>query len=437
MLSLALRAGRWPLALVLAVLTACGDDPAAPTPTVPLAPHAALGDVFTVTNTNDLGIGSLRWALSHTTGGETIRFDPALGGQTIALDSSLRIAKPVAIEGPAGTGITLTTGGKGFVILTSAQGVVTLRNLSITGGAGAISGGTTDVVVENSAIYGNHSTNPGDVINVHEITLINSTVSGNTSPSGSFIYYTVVGVSKIALINSTIAHNTAHAAMRTGSVGTVVIRNSILSNNSGTNCVGLTSLITRIGSNISDDDTCGGPTEIVIADPQLDPLGDNGGPTWTHALRAGSPAINVGTSCSEQVDQRYMPRDAACDLGAFEFADFTTVALTVDPGVGVNQTTGWAVLTGTLKCSRNETFSLELTLSQEQKVGRQRVEVHAVAIVPVTCSTTARPWSSPMVLSSGAFQNGAATVTALTAYAEPWVAPAAVSSPVKLFWSRK
>jgi len=138
------------------------------------------------------------------------------------------------------------------------------------------------------------------------------------------------------------------------------------------------------------------------------------------------------------VDKRYAPRDAQCDLGAYEFADFTTVTITIDASSAVNQSNGWATLTGTVTCSRSETFSLALELHQQQRVGKQTADVHAAATEPVACGTTRRPWSASMVLTDGEqFQNGAATATALTFDAEPWVAPAAVSGSVKLYWSRK
>ena len=69
----------------------------------------------------------------------------------------------------------------------------------------------------------------------------------------------------------------------------------------------------------------------------LGPLADNGGPatasgdpTWTHALRPASPALDAiapGTSgCQSEVkaDQRGIsrPQGANCDVGAFEFSAF-------------------------------------------------------------------------------------------------------------------
>ena len=89
--------------------------------------------------------------------------------------------------------------------------------------------------------------------------------------------------------------------------------------------------------------------------------------------RFGGPADCVsGLRFSLTIDQRYMTRDAQCDLGAFEFADFTTVTITIDPTSLVKQS-GWAVVTGTVTCSRAESFAVGVELHQSQRVAGEVV----------------------------------------------------------------
>jgi hypothetical protein len=67
----------------------------------------------------------------------------------------------------------------------------------------------------------------------------------------------------------------------------------------------------------------------LLASPTLGPLQNNGGPTQTHALLTGSPAINAGnpSGCRDNLgapiatDQRGFPRPSngtLCDIGAYE-----------------------------------------------------------------------------------------------------------------------
>ena len=64
-------------------------------------------------------------------------------------------------------------------------------------------------------------------------------------------------------------------------------------------------------------DQIGTPTAPI--DPLLGPLTDNGGPTLTHALQTGSPAINRGDPAAPPQDQRGYGRLGVPDVGAFEF----------------------------------------------------------------------------------------------------------------------
>ncbi|MDF1503275.1 right-handed parallel beta-helix repeat-containing protein [Roseisolibacter sp. H3M3-2] len=416
---------------LLSTVGACADQPTAPAPLAARAPSAnVVADPNTVTNLNDAGIGSLRWVLHYADSGAVVRFDPALAGKTIVLDSAIKMyLTDVTIEGPRDRGITISSGGRSRILETWGRGPYTLRNVAVANGRGPAIFGGNHVTLENSTVYG---ITGGGAIAVFRATLRNSTVSGIQADS---TYTPAVQASqKIEVINSTIAHN---GRVAVGGTSSLVLRNAVLANNGGSNCNSPVDYITFEGTNLSDDDTCGGPAQIVIADPKLGPLGDNGGPTPTHAIGAGSPAVGVGTACSVAVDQRYVQRDAACDLGAYEFTDPTSVTLTVDPGVAVSQANGWATVTGTIRCSRAESFDVAVQLSQEQKAGRSTATVHAARTVPVACSTTARPWSASMVLTDGAFSNGGAVVAAQTLGAAPWVTPATAGGTVKLYWARK
>jgi hypothetical protein len=86
-----------------------------------------------------------------------------------------------------------------------------------------------------------------------------------------------------------------------------------------------------LGYNLADDASCSftAPGDLVVADARLYPLGNFGGPTKTHYLMTGSPAIDAGSAnCPPpQIDQRgeVRPFDgdddgtANCDIGAVEY----------------------------------------------------------------------------------------------------------------------
>jgi CSLREA domain-containing protein len=104
-----------------------------------------------------------------------------------------------------------------------------------------------------------------------------------------------------------------------GVEGDLTLAASIVAENFGVQCAGA---ITDGGYDISfPDSTC--PAANV--DPKLEPLGENGGPTGTQDLAAGSPArgaIPAGSALCEGADQRgvALGQDGACDMGAYEVA---------------------------------------------------------------------------------------------------------------------
>jgi hypothetical protein len=436
-----------PLALNLAALialSACADAPPATAPVAPLEPHFGIGPVITVTNTSGgTGTGSLRWAARQATVYSIIQFDPSLAGATITLDSTVRVGADVTIEGPQTKGITISGGGTMGVL--DLAGGATVRNLTITGGKACVGGGIVawngHVTVEHSTVTGNRAEcyeALGGGIYADSLTLINSTVTENSSRlwSGAIFYR-----NHLRMINSTVSHNTAAPGQAGGidshNLSTGVLRNSIIALNSGLNCQAWAPM-TYEGRNLSDNSTCGSNPAMLIGDPLLGALADNGGPTRTRAFAFNSPALNAGTSCSVTVDQRHVPRDLACDLGAFEFTDFAKVSLTIDGNAKVDATTGRTTLTGSIKCTRAGTFRLALELHQDQTVNGQVVDVHSASDIPVSCTTTPKSWSASMGLMPGeAFQPGAARATAATFQMPAWIAPANVASAVKISVPRR
>jgi hypothetical protein len=100
--------------------------------------------------------------------------------------------------------------------------------------------------------------------------------------------------------------------------------NTIVSGGAGAACGGSIAGIPRgtFSRNLADDATCQltGTEGVQNVDPRLGVLKNNGGPTDTRALGAGSPAINAADpSLCGSPDQRGAAPVGVCDIGAFEF----------------------------------------------------------------------------------------------------------------------
>ena len=442
------RAGRWPIALTLvglAALAACTDEPVAPRSSSSIAPGTpklALEEIHvTVTNASGGGeVGSLQWAVSQVNnpGPATgvITFDASLEGDTITLDTPLQAQRPVEIIGPA-KGITLSGNDQHRVI--SGGTSLTLRNMTLTQGYADYGSAVVapSLSLYNTTVQDNRGAGSALAV-LNYLRIVNSTISRNVVGKPAVEYGSLALVS---IDNSTIAYNAPGAGLGPsgypGGSMQVTLRNSILANNGSPlqNCATYAGFVYQ-GKNVVNDWSCA-DVAITPSDPQLMPLARNGGPNMTHAIPHTSPAYNTGVDCSQTTDQRYVARDAKCDVGAFEFNDLTKVTITIDPTVRLDTAVGYALLTGTMKCTRDETIPLALELHQDQKVGKTVVDVHAAATTQVACSPTTTTWGRKMFLSEGAWQAGAARATATTYNTAEWVAPAAVSGAVKLSIVRK
>lgn len=195
--------------------------------------------------------------------------------------------------------------------------------------------GSGAVTVERSTISGNTSTatatgpgasgtaNGGAVgIFGGGTTIKNSTLSGNQAiGSGSGFGYggaiTTNAPGGITLQGDTITKNTANNGANVYNGGnTITFDSSIVSNpTTGPNCSIAGGTNVSGGFNLEDANTCGfnqvTTDQVSVASTGLDPtLTNNGGPTMTHALLPGSPAIDKGSSFGETLDQRSLTRPA-------------------------------------------------------------------------------------------------------------------------------
>jgi predicted outer membrane repeat protein len=213
------------------------------------------------------------------------------GGGIFATNTSLSVANSTISgnsTGSSGGGISVS--GSGLVPGSSIVNSTISGNSAKTSGGG-ISGGAT---VENSTISGNSAGMSGGGIS-GGATVVNSTISGNSAgTSGGGIYNN----SSLDVTLSTITGNSAPSGGGIYNVGSVEVSNTILNAGaSGENIFNDGGKVTSYGYNLSSDDGGGyliGPGDQINTDPLLGPLQDNGGPTLTHALLPGSPAIDAG-----------------------------------------------------------------------------------------------------------------------------------------------
>ena len=312
------------VALPALVLSACADESAVTAPGLPRAPQLGIGPTVIVTNTSGgTSQGSLRWAVANAGAYGTVRFDPSVAGKTITLDSTLHIrGVDLIIEGPADKGITLSGGGKRRVM--EIDEGAKLVNVTVRDGADSIMAAgilaTGNLILENTTVWRNSAPNAAGIYLAGAGTFTNSTIADNSATGiGSGLSFT--NFSAVTLINTTLNGNGPAPAVSSHYRGSytpvVVLRNSIVAGNTQ-GCNASTGFAYE-GMNLSYDTTCGTSPRMLVTDAKLDRFGDNGGPTPTTSLRADSPAVNGGADCSVTVDQRYVSRDATCDIGAFEF----------------------------------------------------------------------------------------------------------------------
>ena len=252
----------------------------------------------------------------------------AAGGGVHLLTGRLTLADST-VSGNSTTGDDADGGGIWII------GDLTLTNSTVSGNStsgedadgGGFRSGAGDVTLTNSTVSGNgtlgDAADGGGILAFGDLTLTNSTVAGNrVLRFGSFGGGIDARVSSVLTItNSIVAGNTdIGTTPNFRALGGLAVSFSLIGDNTGTT---LTEAQTADGNG-----NLIGSSAAPI-DPLLGPLAFNGGPTQTHALLPGSPAIDAGNS-SLVVDQRGVIRGVdlpaapnvaggnLADIGSFE-----------------------------------------------------------------------------------------------------------------------
>jgi hypothetical protein len=240
--------------------------------------------------------------------------------------------------------LTLANGRSGL----RNSGVATLVRCAVRDNVNSQSGGGiwnasgASLLLDSCTVSGNRSSGwGGGIYNLGEISVLNSTVSGNRAlgkasdddTGGGGIY----NGNSLILQSCTVTQNRALQGGGIVNVGVVSIASSIIAANMADHQIAPDykgnlqsagyNLIQNLDGCSLDGDQTG---NIYGQDPLLGTLQDNGGATLTHALLPGSPAIDAGNSGGFPLDQRGLPRtidlsDApnasdSSDIGAFEYA---------------------------------------------------------------------------------------------------------------------
>lgn len=286
------------------------------------------------------------------------------------------IISPIIINGHGAT-IRRDLGAEKFRLFSVsfvAQADLTLNELTLSSGysynpadpndISTNSGGAVrnsgHLTVTKSTIRENSGREGGGIFNINQMTLLDVTIDSNEDyfglPGSAGIRNNGVGV----ITNTTLSHNGIHLNIGADGIfnaqgGHLEVTNSTLSHNTGCgidnegelvlnhvtmafNFCGIASAgdvytsnsifgegcgmggnVHPVFPNLSTSPGCGGPV-VSFAALELQPLADNGGATKTHALGAGSVAIDFVVRDCLPTDQRGVarPQGPKCDVGAYE-----------------------------------------------------------------------------------------------------------------------
>jgi len=308
----------------------------------------------TIANGNSgAGGGILNYHATLTIADSTFSGNSASGGGGGGIENYY--AK-LTIANSTFSGNSATNGGNGGGVANDS-GTLTIANSTFSNNFATRGGGilnNTTLNLANSTLSGNSATNGGGIENNGTLNLANSTLSGNSATNGGGIDNSS---GTLTIANSTLSGNSATNGGGINNNGTLNLANSIIAKGAqGGDCLAFGGTI-GLSNNLLDDRSCGNTTANGVTNLSTI-LANNGGPTQTLALLAGSDAINAVTSCTYPAgfptvmfpgtsvswsgggvittDQRGYPRPyPQCDVGAFEYTPpptaTPTATLTITP----------------------------------------------------------------------------------------------------------
>jgi len=200
---------------------------------------------------------------------------------------------------------------------------------------------TTSGTITASTFNGNTATYNGGAILVTNLQGGSATITNSTFNANQAVHFGNGGALLIGatttLTNDTIAGNSALNGGGVYVVATLTMQDTLLGNNGGS-CFG--NSFSGTNNLQFNDSSCAG---VPVGDPKLGPLANNGGPTQTMALGAGSAAVDAGDNATcAKTDQRGIARidgdgngSVVCDIGAYE-APAGTVVVVPPPAPAVS-----------------------------------------------------------------------------------------------------
>ena len=314
-----------------------------------------------VTNADNDGVGSLRWAIANTPIGDTITFDPRLIGKAIVLKSAdiHTGSKKLKIQGlgkerlvigsknninviidPGASVIISDVAFKGSSLAIADEGGLTLTNSTVSGNSAAIGGGISSrsgtLSLTNSTISGNSAVIEGGGMSISPETdpLYNlsavvrfCTIYNNHGTAG----FGDEGIWIDQSIEPTRVH--IHASIVAGKPNDMT---SVISGKFTSDDYNVIQNLAQAGFKPAPHDQSVSGSDLSKLFDVQEGLRKNGDPTATYKLFSSkeNPAINVipldvchvkdifDKGRQEYIDQRGMPRPGGkkqrCDIGAYE-----------------------------------------------------------------------------------------------------------------------